>query len=155
MRDLSRLDALCDPALLSTVAKELAMGENVEVLRSAYEAFGRGDMQAVTATWETDIEYVGPSGGRAPGADHHRGKEEVARLFSGMRDRWEGLLLSPDEFVEHGGTVVVLGHMEGRAKATGRDVNVPFAHVWRLRDGKVHHGQALTDTAALSEASRG
>ena len=131
------------------------MGENVEVLRGAYEAFGRGDMEAVTATWETDIEYVGPSGVRTPGADPHRGKEEVARLFSGMRDRWQGLLLAPDEFVEQGGTVVVLGHMEGRAKGTGKEVDVPFVHVWRLREGKVYHGQALTDTAALSEASGG
>jgi len=128
------------------------MGENVEVLRGAYEAFGRGDMEAVTATWETDIEFVGPNSSRMQEAGPHRGTEEVARLFGGMRERWEGLLLSPDEFVEQGETVVVLGHMEGRAKATGRDVKVPFVHVWRMREGKVRRGQALTDTALVGEA---
>jgi len=128
------------------------MAENVELLRSAYEAFGRGDMEAVTATWGTDIEFEGPNSTRMPGAGAHRGKEEVARLFSGMRDRWEGLLLVPDEFVEQGETVVVLGHLEGRAKATGTDVRVPFVHVWRMRDGKVTRGQALTDTAVVADA---
>jgi ketosteroid isomerase-like protein len=128
------------------------MAENVEGLRGAYEALGRGDMEAVTATWETDIEFDGPNSSRMPGAGPHRGKEEVARLFSGMKDRWEGLLFSPDEFVEQGETVVVLGHMEGRAKATGTDVKVPFVHVWRMREGKVARGQALTDTAVVADA---
>jgi ketosteroid isomerase-like protein len=128
------------------------MADNVEVLRGAYEAFGRGDMEAVTATWWADIEFEGPNSSRMPGAGPSRGKEEVARLFSGMRDRWDGLLFSTDEFVEQGETVVVLGHLEGRAKATGTDVKVPFVHVWRMREGKVARGQALTDTAVVADA---
>jgi uncharacterized protein len=128
------------------------MAENVETLRGAYEAFARGDIEAVTETWEADIEFEGPNSSRMPGAGHHRGKEEVAGVFSGMRDRWDGLLLSPDEFVEQGDTVVVLGHLQGRAKATGTDVKVPFVHVWRMRKGKVRRGQALTDTAVVAEA---
>ena len=131
------------------------MGENVEVLRGAYEAFGRGDMEAVTATWETDIEFEGPNSSRMRKARPYRGKEEVAGLFSGMRDRWEGLLFSPDEFVEQGETVVVLGHLEGRARDTGTDVRVPFVHVWRMREGKVARGQALTDTAVIADALGG
>jgi ketosteroid isomerase-like protein len=87
-----------------------------------------------------------------PGAGTHSGKEEVGSLFSGMRERWEGLVLSPDEFVEQGDAVVVLGHLEGRAKATGTDVKVPFVHVWRMRGGKVYRGQALTDTAVVADA---
>jgi ketosteroid isomerase-like protein len=92
------------------------MAGNVDVLRGAYQAFGRGDMQAVTETWEADIEFVGPNSTRMPGAGTHRGKEAVELLFSGMRERWEGLALSPDEFVEQGDTVVVLGHLESGRK---------------------------------------
>lgn len=128
------------------------MAGNVDVLRGAYQAFGRSDMQAVRETWEPDIEFVGPNSTRMPGAGIHRGKEEVGRLFSGMRERWEDLRLSPDEFVEQGETVVVLGHLEGRAKATGADVRVPFVHIWRMRGGKAYRGQALTDTAVVADA---
>lgn len=128
------------------------MAENVDILRGAYASFDQGDIEAVMNTWEADIEFVGPNSSRMPGAGTHRGKEEVARLFSGMRDRWEGLVLSPDEFVEQGETVVVLGHMEGRTRASGTDVKVPFVHVWRMRKGKVYRGQALTDTAVVADA---
>ena len=54
--------------------------------------------------------------------------------------------------MKEGETVVVLGHMEGRAKATGTRVKVPFAHVWRMSGGKVTRGQAFTDTAVVADA---
>ena len=95
-------------------------------------------MLAVIATWETDIEFVGPSSSRMPGAGPHRGKEEVARLFSGR-----GI----------GGRVFYSRPPSWWSRA--RDVTVPFVHVWRMREGKVHRGQAFTDTAALSEALGG
>ena len=38
------------------------------------------------------------------------------------------------------------------AKSTGEQVKVPFAHVWRVRDGKVERAQILEDTAVLAEA---
>jgi ketosteroid isomerase-like protein len=128
------------------------MAENVEVLRGAYEAFGRGDMAAVTATWEDDIEYRGPDSART---EPYRGTEEVAGLFAGMRERWDDLRLTPSRFVEQEDMVVVLGRMEGRATSTGTELSVPFAHVWKMRDGKICGGQAFTDTAAIAAAHGG
>ena len=128
------------------------MSENVDVLREGYEAFARGDMEAVVAGWDPEITFDGPNSSRMPNAGSFHGKAEVARLFTGMRERWDDLVLAPDEFVESGETIVVLGHLEGRAKTTGTQVKVPFVHVWRMRDGLVRRGQALTDTAVIAEA---
>jgi len=128
------------------------MPSNVEVLRSGYEAFGRGDIRGITETFEEDIEFVGPNSQQLPGVGAYRGKEAVGALLAGMRARWDDLTWSPDEFVSEADTVVVLGHMEGRAKATGTQVRVPFVHVWRMSGGKAKHGQALTDTAVVADA---
>lgn len=128
------------------------MSENADILREAYRAFARGDMETVVATWDPAIEFDGPNSSRMPGAGTHRGKADVARLFTGMRDRWDDLVLAPDEFIESGDTLVVLGHLEGRAKATGSQVKVPFVHVWRMSGGLVRRGQALTDTAVVAAA---
>jgi ketosteroid isomerase-like protein len=57
--------------------------------------------------------------------------------------------------VEQADTVVLLGRMVGRARATGSDVDVPFADVWRMREGRIRRGQTLTDTAVVSEALGG
>ena len=105
------------------------MPSNIEVLRDGYQAFGRGDIGAITANFDDDVEFVGPNSQGTPGAGAHRGKDAVGALLAGMQERWEGLTWSPDEFVSEGETVVVLGHMEGRAKATGTRVKVPAP--WR------------------------
>jgi len=73
-------------------------------------------------------------------------------MFGELTEHWEGLSVVPDEFVEEGNTVVALGHVEGRAKATGEQVKAPFAHVWRLADGKAERVQILEDTAVLARA---
>jgi len=73
-------------------------------------------------------------------------------MFGDLFERWDGLSVVPDEFVEDGDAVVALGHLEGRAKESGEQVKVPFAHVWRLSDGKVERAQILEDTAVLAKA---
>jgi uncharacterized protein len=128
------------------------MATDVEILRGGYEAFGRGDIGGITEAFDEDVEFVGPNSQRMPGAGTFRGKEAVGALLAGMRERWDDLIWAPDEFVSEGETIVVLGHMEGRAKATGTRVKVPFVHVWRMSGGKVRRGQALTDTAVVADA---
>jgi uncharacterized protein len=128
------------------------MADDISVLRSGYDAFNRGDVDGIGATMNDDVEFVGPNSQRMPGAGEHRGRAEVTALLNGMRERWDDLTWSPDEFVSEGGTVVVLGHMTGRAKATGTEVKVPFVHVWRMRGGRAWRGQALTDTAVVASA---
>jgi ketosteroid isomerase-like protein len=63
-------------------------------------------------------------------------------------DPFESFSSQPDEFLEEGDTVVVLGHTEGRTKS-GNELKVPFVHVWRMEDGTIKRGQLLTDTAAV------
>jgi ketosteroid isomerase-like protein len=47
--------------------------------------------------------------------------------------------------------VVVLGHTEAQTKG-GKDIKIPFVHIWRMSNGKVQRGQLLTDTAVMIEA---
>lgn len=61
------------------------MSDNVDSLREGYQAFARGDMEAVAASWDPDIEFDGPNSSRMPNAGTHRGKADVARLLTGMR----------------------------------------------------------------------
>ena len=129
------------------------MSQNVDALRSGYEAFGRGDLPAVMELWHDDIEWEGPNHPGLPGAGTHRGKDAVQNEVLGtIPQHWDEFRLTPDEFVDGGDTVVVLGHIEAKAKATGSDVKVPVVHVWRMRDGKVARAQTLSDTAVLVEA---
>jgi len=48
--------------------------------------------------------------------------------------------------------VVSLGGYSGRFKATGRSMTAPFAHVWKVRDGRLARFDMYTDTAKVLEA---
>jgi len=60
-----------------------------------------------------------------------------------------------DEFIESGEHVVALGWHRGKALATGVSVEVPFVHVWTVRNGRIVRGRLFTDTAAFSSADAG
>ena len=128
------------------------MADDIEMLRRGYEAFGRGDIDGVAGDFTDDVEFVGPNS-RAGGPV--QGKAAVAGLLTGMGERWEGLTWVPEEFIREGDVIVVLGQMEGTARATGTAARIPFAHVWRVSGGKVRHGRAYTDTAAVVAALGG
>lgn len=128
------------------------MSENTDALRRGYDAFGQGDLETIRSIWSDDIEWQGPDYEPLPQSGRLQGPDAVFEMFGDLFERWEGLSVVPDEFVEDGDTVVALGHLEGRAKESGEQVKVPFAHVWRMSDGKVERVQILEDTAVLAKA---
>lgn len=131
------------------------MAGNVETLREAYEAFARGDMDTVMSAWNDDIVWEGPNAEELPGGGTHRGKQAVAAMLGEISQRWERFEAPADEFVDGGDTVVILGHVDGRTKETGKDVQVPYVHVWRMSGGKADRVLTLTDTAVVLAALKG
>lgn len=129
------------------------MGQNADTMKTGYEAFARGDMETVMSIWNDDIRWEGANHPALPGSGVTEGKQQIVeQVFGDLPNHYDEFSVSPDEFLEDGETVVVLGHQHSRAKASGQEVQVPFVHVWRMRDGKASRAQILTDTAVIAEA---
>jgi ketosteroid isomerase-like protein len=127
------------------------MAENVDTLKEGYEAFGRGDIDAVFANWHDDMAWEGGNSDLPAGGDYH-GKEAIGGAFGELGAAWDGLKVVPDEYIGEGDTVAVLGHIEGTAKDTGQSIKSPFVHIYRFEGGKVKSLQVLTDTLAGARA---
>jgi len=67
---------------------------------------------------------------------------------------WDDFEAEPSEFIDSGEHVVVLGRYTGRAKATGMPLDIPFAHVWRFRNGLAVEFRQFTDTRGWTDALR-
>ena len=128
------------------------MGEHTDTLREGYEAYGRGDLEAAMQNWADEIQWENPEAPQLPNPGTLNGKEAVAAALMEIPNYWESFSVAPDEFIEQGDSVVVLGHTEAKAKETGKDVKVPFVHVWRFDGDKVNRVQLLTDTALAADA---
>lgn len=79
------------------------------------------------------------------------GKQAVLGALGQIGQDFESFSVTPDEMVDGGDTIVVLSHIEGRAKGGG-EVKLPGIEVWRMREGIAQRVQSLIDTAEVKEA---
>ena len=109
-------------------------------------------MDAVLADMADDIVWEQAQG--LPHGGIYHGIADVRRSVFDPLDAewWAEFHARPDEFVEAGDQVVVLGRYTGRAKGTGRPLDVPFVHVWSWRDGKTVRFRQFLDTAGWNAA---
>lgn len=128
------------------------MPSPLEAARRSYEAFARGDLGAVVADMHPEIEWHQAQG--LPHGGVYHGLAEVRRaIFDPLAESWwDEFRADPDEFLEAGDQVVVLGRYTGRAQVTGRPLDVPFVHVWSFRGGKAVRFRQFLDTAGWVEA---
>jgi len=125
---------------------------NVSLTRRSYEAFARDDLDAVLADMHPEIEWHQAQG--LPHGGFYRGVEAVrASIFDPLDEEWwDEFHADPEEFVDGGEQVVVIGRYWGRAKGTGKALDVPFVHVWTWRDGRAVRFRQFLDTAGWVEA---
>jgi hypothetical protein len=122
----------------------------IQALRRIYNAFSRWDVEElardVTHDFELLIPETVPWGGTFHGGD---GVKAFATVF---RDHVEGQWAEPDDYIDGGDSVIVLGRLRGRAIATGREYEVRFAHAWTLSDGMPARCRNYFDTAPIMAA---
>jgi len=124
---------------------------NEEIIRRLYEAFAQGDVPAVLARFSDNIVWH-EAEGTPYGGVYEGGNAIVENVFMKLATEWTGYTVSPEEFYDAGSTVVVLGRYSGRFNATGKEMSVPFAHVWTLDNGEVTRFIQFTDTVVMARA---
>lgn len=123
--------------------------ENVNLIRSTYEAFGQGDMDTVARRFaETEWhEMEGmPYGGTFTGTE-----AIMSNVIGPISQDVDGFSVSPAEILDAGDEqVVALGRYAGEG-ANGA-LDVPFAHVWTVRDGSIVRFDQYADTKLYRDA---
>jgi len=121
---------------------------NVDTARSAYEAFGRGDLEALSgdfaedAVWYTSEEL--PLGGET------KGRDAILANFAQIPNYWSSFSVEASEFIDGGDTVVVLGTQ--RAGNDKGSFESPFVHVMKYDgDGKLVRGEFHADSAKAAK----
>lgn len=57
-----------------------------------------------------------------------------------------------EEFITAGEHIIAIGRIEGTTRKAAVPVDVPFVHVWTVREGYLQRSRAFNDTALLSQA---
>ena len=124
--------------------------QDVNTMRTAYEAFNRGDIPGVMEALDPQIEWNEPGGGRAPQGTFS-GAETVANdVFATVPENFDEFEAQPETVIDAGEHLVVVGTFRGKSKA-GRQMQARYAHVWRMRDGKAVSFENHVEAAPWAE----
>ena len=127
------------------------MSANLDVIRGLYDAVGRGDVPAVLAGLDSNVEWIEAEG--FPYAGTYIGPDAVlTNVLSRIAIDWDGYTITPQEFIDGGDKVVVPGRYSGTWKGTGKSFECDFAHIWTLRDGKAIGFHQYVDSALVQAA---
>jgi uncharacterized protein len=121
---------------------------NVDAAREAYEAFSRGDMDALREMFAEDAEWITsdelPLGGRT------QGREAIIENFSQLPNYWSEFSVEPDQYIDGGDDVVVHGTQHG--KGDGGSFDAPFLHLMHFENRKLTRGEFEADSAKALKA---
>ena len=122
----------------------------IQAVRRIYDALSKWNIDELAKDVAHDFELILPVTVPWGGTRHGRdGVEAFATIF---RDHVEGQWADPDDFIEAGELIVVLGRLRGRARATGDEFEEHFAHVWTLSDGMPSRCRSYFDAAPIMAA---
>lgn len=129
--------------------------DDIAKVHSFYAAAERNDMDDLLELLDPDVRWEAPE--PLPYGGTHEGRDGFRDYRTGIQESFEpGYELSVEHSFRCGEQVVVLGRLNGRARATGRPLASAFAHVWTVNEqGRIAARHYHVDTGALLAAFTG
>ena len=120
----------------------------------ALAATNRRDFAAVLPRYDPDAELVPPRELASVGiAGSYRGRDGFLSYWEDWDSAWAGhAQWEPEELVDLGGRLLMLGRMRGTGGASGIAVDREIAVVWTLKNGKVIREEQYLEPVEALEA---
>ncbi len=114
------------------------MATNIDIVRTGYESYCRGDIQTTLAMFTENIAFHERETGSAEPSCSLRGRREVLRLvFTPVPELDDTFALQSLRFSADGDVVHVTGVFHLARKGGMAAVAVPFAHDWTVHRGRI------------------
>lgn len=124
------------------------MSENVRIVQSIYEAFGKGDIPEILSHLSPDIEWEHDSVDH--GIPYHtpgQGHDTVKTFFKNLSDNFDLTTFAPQQFLTGDNVVAVVIDIEGTGRESGAKVRDQEMHLWTFgEDGKATKFRHVVDT---------
>jgi uncharacterized protein len=119
------------------------MADNVEVVRAAYAAFGRGDIGAIIELVDDSVQWSSPA--TLPQGGDFAGKDGVMHFFEGVGAAWEALEIDVESLGEIGGNLVI-GVLRGSGSLrNGGPAQYGAMHAFTVERGKITRFREFVD----------
>jgi ketosteroid isomerase-like protein len=126
--------------------------ENVEVVRRALQAFADGGLDAMAEFYDPDIVWRAAEGAVDDVGEMH-GPVAVRRYVQDWIETFDDFSVVAEEVRDVGDDrVLAIQRLSGRAKLSGTEVDLRYAVVITVHDGKVVRGREYLSVDEALEA---
>ena len=126
--------------------------QNIQTVKTAYEAFGRGDVGAILDLCTDDVDWASEASGTdAPWWGGHKGKAQAGAFFEALGKTMEVEEFTPLAYsATDDGDVLTVVKYSARSRETGKSATMNIHHWWRFTDGKISFYRGSEDTVATA-----
>jgi len=127
------------------------MGANLDLIRATYEGSSEDNGRNLVAALAPDATWTEAEG--FPYAGTYVGPDAIiAGVFQRLGTEWIGYTAKVHTFMEDGDQVAAFGVYSGTYKATGKPMTAHFAHLYKVRDGKIASMVQYVDSHMVVQA---
>jgi ketosteroid isomerase-like protein len=121
--------------------------DNIEVIKGAYAAFGRGDLDAILAIVSDDVDWAADTASDgAPWYGIRTGKPAVAAFFDDIGKTIDIEDFSPLTFAANDdGDVFAIVAWAWHSRQTGKPAAMQLHHWWHITNGKISYFRGAED----------
>jgi ketosteroid isomerase-like protein len=127
------------------------MSEMADVVRGAYEAFSRGEFDAVVDLLHPEVEWVPPTDSVEP--QPLRGRDAVREYLA--PNIFDEQTAEPLELIEEGDRVLVVARVRARARGSGIEIDQVVYHLFTIENRLAVRFSAHIDRNDALAALRG
>jgi ketosteroid isomerase-like protein len=109
--------------------------ENVEIVRSVYEALSRGDLDAALEAAEPHFELVPPN--QSPDNAPVRGVQQARAWFADQQETVGDFSVEVEKLIAAEEFIVAFIRLRIRPYGPTADFELRIAHLWAIRGGKL------------------
>lgn len=130
--------------------------DNVELVKSAFDAWNRGDIEAFAGHASEDVAWLEVSG-RPEGAPSARlGRDRMRRSLEALFDAWESYHIEVERLEDVGDRVLAVVREVARGRASGVEIDGRWGYLITVEHGQIVRIEAYRDAAvALQMAGLG
>jgi ketosteroid isomerase-like protein len=126
--------------------------ENVDIIRRGYEHLVETG-QPLYDSWDPNLVWDMSTFSGWPEDPTYEGREGYERFMRNWLEPFDDWHLEVERYVDAGDKVVAIVRQLGRSKSTGVEVDMRFAQVFTLRDGKQVRVELYADPDEALEAA--
>lgn len=127
------------------------MTTNLDIIRATYEGSSEENGRNLLAALAPDARWTEAAG--FPYAGTYVGPQQiVAGVFQRLATEWDGYSAKVHTYLTDGDRVAAFGVYSGAYRKTGKAMTAGFAHLYRLKEGRITSMEQYVDSHLVQQA---